>query len=494
MKIAPPFKTPGHKEVAHVATQRKHRTFIDLFAGCGGLSLGLEYAGFEPVAFTEISDDAAATYLHNRKHLENLKDRRRTNTWDLVLEADHETERDNLPTELEIPDDLDLVVGGPPCQGYSRLGIRRSYKHDRKTNPGNFLYVAMAGVIKLAQPKIFLFENVQGLLNARWGPNSTNIGEVFNDVLDSFNSITCRDYNNQGYEMGWRLIKAWHYGVPQNRPRLLLVGVRRDIAHRLNKEGGSFDLTNRPKRFLERHIRDDLEANVDTGFHPKPEIHRSRDLPTPRDVLGDLVDDNYDTLRSEYADTRNREAFRTTHYTTTKTRKDGFQREMRSLPEQPPELKNYVNGWKGYKGSKVYNHDYSYHCDEVVDRFEIIQAEGRAKGTPAENKKFSQRVLPLEWPRGGPNITVTSMPDDYVHYEQLRSLTVREWARLQTFPDWYEFKGKRTTGGTRRAGCPTDGDFSRDVPQYTQIGNAVPPFLARALGFHFADLLKRVGK
>ncbi len=86
-----------------------------------------------------------------------------------------------------------------------------------------------------------------------------------------------------------------------------------------------------------------------------------------------------------------------------------------------------------------------------------------------KTKKFSQRLLPARWTSSGPNITATSLPDDYVHYSQPRSLTVREWARLQMFPDWYLFTGKRTTGGTRRAGNPTKGLFDREAPKYTQI-------------------------
>ena len=107
-----------------------------------------------------------------------------------------------------------------------------------------------------------------------------------------------------------------------------------------------------------------------------------------------------------------------------------------------------------------------------------------------KTKKFAQRLLPQEWGNKGPTITACSLPDDFVHYSQARTLTVREWARLQTFPDWYQFSGKRTTGGIRRAGNPRESIFEREVPKYTQIGNAVPPKLAYEVGNHFASILK----
>ena len=107
-----------------------------------------------------------------------------------------------------------------------------------------------------------------------------------------------------------------------------------------------------------------------------------------------------------------------------------------------------------------------------------------------KTKKFAQRLLPSTWGKNGPTITACSLPDDFVHYKQARSLTVREWARLQTFPDWYQFAGKRTTGGTRRAGNPRKNNFDREVPKYTQIGNAVPVKLAFEIGKHFNSILR----
>ena len=104
-------------------------------------------------------------------------------------------------------------------------------------------------------------------------------------------------------------------------------------------------------------------------------------------------------------------------------------------------------------------------------------------------KKFSQKLLPEDWGDGFPTITCCSNSDDYVHYSMPRALSVREWARLQTFPDHHLFCGPRTTGGARRAGNPDEGIWDREVPKYTQIGNAVPPLLAMAVGERIRELL-----
>ena len=98
--------------------------------------------------------------------------------------------------------------------------------------------------------------------------------------------------------------------------------------------------------------------------------------------------------------------------------------------------------------------------------------------------------MPATWKVTKPNFTVTSMPDDVLHYSLPRTLTVREWARLQGFPDDYIFHGKRTTGGVRRAGNPKKGNFKRELPKYTQIGNAVPVQVAEKIGKLFNKKLK----
>ncbi len=157
---------------------------------------------------------------------------------------------------------LDVLTGGPPCQGYSGIGIRRSYDVDKADLPSNHLFVTMANVIRRLRPRIFLFENVRGLLNAKWTKGGDR--KIFPDVLAEFRSIG-------GYEVRWSLVTAKDYGVPQNRPRVLLVGIRKDIV----AENSMIDLTVDP---------DDA---VRCGFLPQP-IGGYPDL---IDLLGDLVDE-----------------------------------------------------------------------------------------------------------------------------------------------------------------------------------------------------------
>ena len=138
------------------------------------------------------------------------------------------------------------------------------------------------------------------------------------------------------------------------------------------------------------------------------------------------------------------------------------------------------------KSKKIINID---QAEKIVKKFQhMIDNNGKIP-EEMKTKKFAQRVIPKKWNSSGPNITATSLPDDFVHYSQPRSLTVREWARLQMFPDWYEFSGKRTTGGRRRAGDPSRGDWARETPKYTQIGNAVPVKLAEEIGRHMKSLI-----
>lgn len=411
-------------------------TCVDLFAGCGGLSLGLEMAGFQPLLFSEINKDAAATYKANRsEQIVEVGDIYQLKDCDIAkLKAKWKRERGIA--------EVDVVAGGPPCQGYSGIGHRRTFKIEKQDIPSNQLYQEMVRVVRAVGPKIFLFENVGGLLTSKWTKNGEN-GEIFRDVIRAFIDV-------DGYAVRWQLVHSKNYGVPQNRPRVLIVGIRDDL---------NFPLS--PAKPSKRTVIE--PTAVADGLLPKPD----NDYPNLVDLLGDLCDSNY------------KKTLATTSYPTKPHNR--FQLRLRTR----------IDGTVLGKGAPLTDHEYSDHAPRIVEKFEYMIANDSEIPAHMRTKKFAQRVLPKKWGDKGPSLTATSMPDDYVHYAQPRILSVREWARLQMFPDWYVFKGPRTTGGRRRAGDPDAGLWSRDVPKYTQIGNAVPVELARKIGLNLAALLAK---
>ena len=414
---------------------------IDLFAGCGGLSTGLEQAGFTPVFVNELNADALQTYTENRLALHphlaeagfHCNDVKGMVTSTRFIPAINTRLKDTFRIEKG---EVDLLVGGPPCQGFSGIGHRRSYSVDKEQLPSNHLFQDMAFVIHRIQPRAFMFENVRGLLNAKWTTDGVK-GEIFQEVLATFSKL-------KNYRVAWRLVFAKDYGVPQNRPRVLLVGIRNDI-----KVAGEDVET--------------LDA-VQRGFLPEGGIVAP---PSIEDLFSDLVDPRYENGGSTLV----------------------YPRAARS-PVQHSLRTSHDGRHEAAKGDVLTEHEYSKHNPKVVAKFAAMLAHpDGAIPFEFQTKKFAQRVLPRQWGPDGPTITATSLPDDYVHYKQPRTLTVREWARLQMFPDWYQFAGKRTTGGIRRAGNPREGNFDREVPKYTQIGNAVPVKLAFEVGKHLAKIL-----
>ena len=202
----------------------KKSTFIDLFAGCGGLSLGLEQAGFTPVYVNELNKDALETYLVNRNEYPLLRDPRfhSRDIYELTKKNKLNELSNNLKKEFNLKKgDVSLVVGGPPCQGFSGIGHRRNYFVEKEKIPSNFLYREMVKVIKHIEPKGFIFENVRGLLNSKWTKDGEK-GEIFEDVKKEFSKL-------KNYFFDYALVQSKDYGVPQNRPRIILIGIRKDI-------------------------------------------------------------------------------------------------------------------------------------------------------------------------------------------------------------------------------------------------------------------------
>ena len=375
--------------------------------------------------FSEINKDAASTYLANRRasEIENVPD---------VKALTAPRLKDLMRGWGKATGEIDLVCGGPPCQGYSGIGHRRSYTVDKKEVPSNHLFLSMIDVIKVVKPKMFLFENVKGLMSGRWTATGER-GEIWEDVKKAF--IALKEYGVYP-----TLVQAKAYGVPQNRPRVLIAGIHRDLASLGTSGGNALDV-----------------GAIPVGAEAAPDLI---------DVLGDLIDERYD---EEFVTLKYPEAARTAYQKLMRTRADGS---------------------VAPKGAPVSEMLYSQHSEKIKAKFAYMLANNGEIPESMQTKKFAQRVLPRRWDSGGPNITATSLADDFVHFAQPRILTVREWARLQAFPDSYEFMGPRTTGGLRRAGNPHEGIWEREAPKYTQIGNAVPVRLAKAVGDHFVSLLK----
>lgn len=415
-------------------------TSIDLFAGCGGLTRGLEWAGFECIAFNEINKDASDTFATNFPNAIRLQG-------DIKIALTDQVISDTLKPAIEAKGGLDLLCGGPPCQGYSGIGHRRTHKLDKKDIPTNHLFHEMIRAIENLQPRAFLFENVEGILSGKWTPGGQK-GEIFRDVWDAFSNI-------DGYVAQPTLLHAYGFGVPQNRPRVMIMGV---------KEGYIDELI--PAKFDPEisSVSYASQLRNNGGFFPSWD-EENTNAPDLIDVISDLDFEGWSKDKPRYK----------------KNAKTDFQKFMREGVQVDD------------KGREILtDHEFSSHKPHVVERFQYMLDNKVTKKSDLpphmQTKKFNQKPLPARWEKH-PIMTVTSLPDDYVHYSRPRTFSVREWARLQTFPDKHIFCGKRTTGGDRRAGNPSEGNWERDVPKYTQIGNAVPPLVGRALGEKIREIL-----
>jgi DNA (cytosine-5)-methyltransferase 1 len=425
-------------------------TVVDLFAGCGGLSLGLELVGFEPILVAELSQSARKSYLANRSGLEDqrvISDVRELARMDVrSLRKKAGLASGEYPT---------LVSGGPPCQGFSGIGHRRTHGDVEKQEiASNHLYRDMVKVITNLQPDMFLFENVRGLLSARWSRDKPN------KVWDTIRRHFLKKLGGS-YAIAFEVVHGYQFGVPQNRPRVLMVGIHRRHWRRLELSSA---------RVSELH--DALKLGQTRGFEcgllPRPYPWEGF-VPHPVELLDDLVDLEWDTRTC--ADGKRICPVYPAPATTAWQR--AMRRDARSTGQ----------------GLALDDHQFSKHSPEVKDRFRAAQLSADLQAPKnLRTKKFAQRAIPERW-AAPPHITVASLPDDFIHYRSPRSFTVREWARLQGFPDWYQFEGPRTTGGHRRAGDVRSGDSVRETPKYTQIGNAVPVPLAAAIGWHIRRLM-----
>lgn len=414
--------------------------FADLFAGCGGLSLGLSLAGLTGVFAVERDKMAFSTLSANLLRQRNVPVNQFA--WPSWLEKrawaiDEILEQH--PAELaQLKGTIHVLAGGPPCQGFSFAGKRQ------ESDPRNKLFEKYVEMVKAIRPKVLVLENVPGMKVAHATKSWKELG--FPLKPESYYDKLVGSLDRIGYEVLGRIIDSSRFGVPQKRPRLIVIGVRKDLACHLR--GGvarAFELLEeaRTKQLQELGLPEMVNA---------------------REAISDLEIAHAGT--KPCTDPYSPKGFQELAYAGPRT---SFQKLMH----------------QGCDGS-MDSLRFARHKPEVRERFmRIIEDPECAKGVVmnlVQREKYGLKKHRICLMRADtPAPTITTLPDDVLHYSEPRILTVRESARLQSFPDWFQFRGKFTTGGAHR---------TKECPRYTQVGNAVPPYLARAIGMTIKAVLE----
>lgn len=404
------------------------KTYIDLFAGCGGLSLGLYNSGLWKGKFAiEKSPDAFETLQYNliekKNHFEwpNWLPKQNHDINEVI-----KIHKDNLKS---LRGKIDLVAGGPPCQGFSAAG--RRIEGDSR----NELIKSYIKFIRLVQPKVIFFENVKGFTQ-KFEKNKIK-GKVYSKYVTNALEYDSPKGDFQGYNVEGKLIDFSEFGIPQKRTRFILVGIRKDTANQV-----------KPNEFFEQ-----IQLQKES-FLVKKGIGLTNSL---EDAISDLLKIN-EVVSPD-----------------TKSFSAGLYNPIQS---------KYQKLLRGRVDSKIPDsHRFAKHNESTIEKFKyILKNADKNKTLSSEIKekfKLKKRtIIPLSG--SIPTPTITTLPDDYIHYCEPRIFTVREYARIQSFNDWYEFKGKYTTGGKRR---------TQEVPRYSQIGNAIPPLFGEQAGITLNNLI-----
>jgi DNA (cytosine-5)-methyltransferase 1 len=336
---------------------------VDLFSGVGGLSLGFRMAGFQIVIANEIDEQIAEAYIKNHP--------------DTTMINDDITKMD-IKEIFKNFKDVQVVIGGPPCQGFSQKG-----KREILDDPRNYLFKYFYDVVNYIKPEYFVIENVPNILTAHNGIFKKEIYNLFEKI---------------GYSLNSGILNAADYGVPQYRKRAFIIGKKCNQSIKMPKKGN--------------------------------------ETITAWDAISDLayLNSGEGEFKSDYILPYNNE----------------YQKRMR------------------YKSEYLYNHIATKHNKIVLERMSYIPENGGRGDLPEEHKTKS--IYSGTWGRivkNEPSVTITTRFDTpssgrFTHPFLNRAITVREAARLQSFPDDFVFYGSK-------------------MSQMKEVGNAVPPLLAYAI-------------
>ena len=404
-------------------------TYIDLFSGCGGLSLGLGNAGWQGLFAVEKDEMAFETFKYNLidgkyKHFDWPQWLPQEATTIQTLLKNHEVQLKQLKGEV------DLIAGGPPCQGFSLAGLRNS------DDPRNKLSNEYLKMVEFVNPKYIVLENVRGF-NAVFSSEKGQKGKIPQSM------VVKGKLEKLGYKVFTDYVNSQDFGVPQQRKRFLMVGIRNNI------------VTEGIKPF-------DLLKEI------TPLYLKNKGLTTKHVSVKEAIDDL--TTKGK----------RLVHHSG--SQESGFKRLDYKRPKILSAYQEIMR--KGLNGEQPNSLRLARHRPSTVEKFELIHeicrpgiALNDAQRAQVGTRKQAITVLNAKLP----SKTLTTLPDDILHYSESRILTVRESARIQSFPDDFSFQGKYTTGGMRR---------TKECPRYTQVGNAVPPLLGEALGLLIASIGK----
>ena len=348
---------------------------IDLFAGVGGFSLGFTQAGFDVVYANEYDKDIAASYSKN--HPGTSVDSRDIGEIDIAK------------TFKKFKGNIDVVIGGPPCQGFSQKGSRIGLR-----DPRNYLFQKFVEVVDLVKPSYFVLENVPNILTAENGYFKNQIIEMFEDL---------------GYSVSCEVLKAEDFGVPQIRRRAIFVGSKKTVS----------------------------PADLPKGTSERVSVR-------------DAIDDLPELLSGEGSDAIEYPGISTSKY-------------QEGLRAQSTSIRNHIS---------------TNHSKIALQRLKMIPPDGSKADLPPEHQTKS--IHSGTWSRINPNglaRTITTRFDtpssgQFTLPYQDRCLTVREAARIQSFPDTFVFYGSKT--------C-----------QMLQVGNAVPPKLSKAIALEVQKAISR---
>lgn len=359
---------------------------IDLFAGCGGLSIGFQQAGFQIIKAVEFDKEIAESYKYNHQ--------------DTQMYAEDICNVDNVNYFSE--NEADVIIGGPPCQGFSMAGARireNSFKED----PRNFLFKHYVNVVKIVKPQYFVFENVKGIL-------TKDNGDIFREIIKEFSEPA--NFDGDKYFVSYKIVKAVSLGIPQKRERVIIFGSK-----------------NREVDFEKMY-----QATIEHLSKINPTIFESVNV---WDAISNLPEPTSDGIINNI------------------TPKTNYQRYLSST------------------GEFITNHLKPNHSSIAIERMkkigngqnytvlneDIKSVHSGSYGRLSQNEPAPTIVTRFDTPSGG----------KFIHPIENRTLTPREAARIQSFPDDFVFTGSKS--------CVCK-----------QIGNAVPPKLA----FVLANIIKTI--